>query len=195
MKFIIVFFSLILQINQSHADISPIVKCLAKEEQKYHDLKIMGPLYKLNQEVINLLAIENKLVFNADFQKKVCESSNQALTFLRHLLLDSGEIFVIPKISGNDWVLTSYTSQVELFISKNYQIFLNLISYVQIEIKSPYCLKKLIPGYEAYLEREKYLKDIKAQHTERESLVVIKKILNEVSNLTRLKYKCDALNS
>ena len=155
----------------------------------------MGPLYKLNQEVINLLAIENKLVFNADFQKKVCKSKNQALTFLSHLLLDGDEIFVLPKKNENDWALTSFASQVELLISKNYQIFLNLMSYVQIEIKSPYCLKKLIPGYDAYLEREKYLKDIKAQHTETESIHVIKKLLDEVSNLTRLKYKCEALKS
>ena len=189
-KILLFLFSVTFISQKSFSEISPIVSCLALQEQAYHKSKNIGPMYKLNQELLNLLAIENKLKFQNQFTQKICDSKNQAYSLLKHLLLDHSKIFVPPKEDINEWELTFFTNQISQLIKKNYQVFLNFLSFIQMEIKSPKCLHQLFPGYEDYLSREKYLKDVKAQYNDRESLSLISILLNSLSDIEALKLKC-----
>lgn len=194
MRILVFLLTLYLFPQNGYTDISPLVKCLAIEEQNFHDQKLTGPMYKLNQDLINLLAIENKLEFTDHITKLVCNSSTQAFTFLRNLLLGKNDLFVEPKKGIPDWEVTFFAQQVEQLISSNYELFLNFVAAVQVEIKSPYCLKKLVPGYSDYLVREKYLKDIQSQYLNKDSLEVMENLLDSISSVAELKEKCEKID-
>ena len=125
MKFLTFF---ILTLSITHAatkELPKLVQCLAQEEAKFHEERYTVPMYKLNQQLVNMLAIENQLTFKQDFTNKICLSKNKAFTLHSHLLLDHSEIFKTPK-EKNDWEVNSFARQVDLLISKNYELFYSL---------------------------------------------------------------------
>jgi len=181
--------------NIGFSEIAPIVKCLALEEQSYHDQKKSGPMYKLNQDMINLLAIENKLQFNSAIKETVCAAPNKAFTLLKLILLSKKDLFISPKKEQNEWEITFFAQQVGQIVSSNYEVFLNFIASIQMEINSPNCLQQIIPGYSDYLEREKYLKDIQSQYLNKDSLEVMENLLSTISSVDRLKERCKKLKN
>ena len=52
---------------------NPLLVCLGKEELKIHKSKIEGPIYKLNQELINQLARANNVSVRMDVIREVCQ--------------------------------------------------------------------------------------------------------------------------
>ena len=159
------------------------------EEEYFHKEKIIGPMYKLNQKILNMFAIENSLKIEESFTTEICNTKNKAFNLLRHIITGNKNIFILPK-NQNEWDFIKFANQVDQVISKNYEIFLTYISYIQMEIKNPYCLSKIIPGFNQYMVREKYLKNIDSQYSNKESLGVISKIFIEVEHLDSLKKKC-----
>ena len=189
MKFLIIFILSQSIVYAKSKELPKIVRCLAQEEAKFHQKKYTGPMYKLNQQLVNMLAIETQLIFKRDFTEKVCLADSKALTLHSHLLLDYSEIFITPR-NKNDWEINLFAKQVDLLISKNYELFLYLVSLVQMEISSPHCLSKLVPNYETYLEKEMYLKDLKSNYNDKDSLLVIEKILEHFTDIELFKQKC-----
>lgn len=189
MKFIVIYFLFQGFSFAATQSLPKLVQCLAQEEAKFHQEKYMGPMYQLNQHLVNLLAIENQLEFKDEFTEKICQTYNKAFELHSHLLLDHSEIFKIPK-NKNEWEISSFARQVDLLISKNYDLFLQFVSQIQMEIGSPHCLSKIIENYDAYLEKEMFLKEIKSNYNDQDSLNVIKKMLDLFTDIEQLKIKC-----
>jgi len=188
---IFILLTIIIYSSKSFSTLPRIVQCLAQEESLLHEKKIRGPSYKLNQDTVNLLAIENKLTFKKAIIEKVCKSNSKAFTLMEIILLnDREEIFQVPELLKNDYQLISYAKQMNLMISKFYDIFLNYISKVQVRLTHPRCLSFLINGFDEYLIREKHLKGRVAQYNDKESYPVIKEILDTTGDIEALQTKC-----
>ena len=177
----------------SKAELPKIVQCLALEEENFHKNKYTGPEYKLNQAVINYLSIENDLKFTTNFEATICDSGFKSFDFIKIALIEKNKILhELPKNLNETEILT-YAMKINTFLETVYDIFLTYLGLVQMEIQVPNCLNRVIPNYDSYLEKEKYLKDIQSQINNEESIGVLSSLFEEIRHPNVLRKKCSDL--
>ena len=191
MKFFVFLSLLSFSIVNTYASLPQVIQCLAKEEEHFHAEKYTGPEYHLNQQVLNYLTIENKIMFTNKFQDSICKSNFKAWTFVSKILTDQSSSIAHLNNVNDDQEVLEYAKKVRNLTEKAYEIFLNYVSLVQVHLKDPYCLKKILPNYENYLEREKYLKGREIQYNNDRSLLTIKNLLNLIKAPGELKERCN----
>lgn len=152
--------SLLLSLPTHAQQQNDILVCLGQEEQFFHESKITGPLYNLNQIFINeLSAIKNVRVTPADLDT-ICLSGrgNVSLTLLMNLLLQREALFSIKKESDEtEHFFEMRKNTIEVLLNDSPHIFFRYIAELQSQTPFPHCLTTKIPELKYFIEQLKYL--------------------------------------
>jgi len=143
-------FILALSLNLSYAapkaPASKLLKCLGLQEKVFHQKKLSGALYELNQrmiaELVQLSGIDgNELLIN-----QVCRSQREgALYLLEAILLDTRDWYIIRPQASSLGTSLSQELVKELNLSGP-ELLLSFLGQLQMESPTPDCLEKNIPG-------------------------------------------------
>lgn len=133
-----------------------ILRCLGIEEARMHENKENGPLFHLNQKLISELVQIPGLRINQVDYRRICGQGNESLKLLEQILIQGKSLF----INTQQGMRKSITDgMIEDFIISSKEIFLNLISSIQMISPTPHCLNQHIPELPKLLEKIKYLED------------------------------------
>lgn len=133
-----------------------MIQCLGREENLLHHHRFNGPLYSLNQKLLNALIVASDLKFKESYIKKICHSSefSPSVNLLRHLLIEGKEIYQVDeKMPG----LQAQKYQViELFLSEIPPLFFQYLADLQYLLPTPDCLQKQLPFLTKFLFEYQY---------------------------------------
>ncbi len=137
---------------------SEILTCLGKEELQLHKSKNTGPVYNLNQTLVNQIATIPNLVISAENTREVCQNKDfgPSLALLRLILLEGGSLFTIKKnVVGHGLAV----GQLGTFIESAPHIMFNYLNEVQALMPYAYCLTNEVPEVQYFYDRYKYLEE------------------------------------
>lgn len=159
MKCLVITLSLLLAMPAWSAT-EDILKCLGKEEKRFHVAKTAGPVYDLNQKLIaEMIQIPNAQIAPV-YLKEICtaESFSESWKMLELSIKKGKEIFIIPDtITGMQREVTS--GMIEDFVDSTRETFLNFIASIQTISPTPDCLKEEIPELNNFFLEIKHLQE------------------------------------
>jgi len=128
---------------------NPILCCLAHEEQALNDAHIAsGPLYKLNNNLIDEMRNIDQMWPTPEQEQKICHHRDfsPSVALLRALLVDGMDVFVKASddpLENSEGNLQNATA-IGL-VERAPRIFFDYISALQSGMDVPNCLNKHIP--------------------------------------------------
>ena len=138
---------------------SRLILCLAKEEQRFHTNKEIGPNYGLNQLFINEISSIGDLDLTKKYYHEVCtKSESPSLSLLEYLLLAEDNIFYFVNSSTSS-LGRFQSSQVDDLKRRMPHIFFRYLSKLQTQVRDPHCLSRHIPGLSQLKEKFHYLEE------------------------------------
>jgi hypothetical protein len=135
-----------------------ILKCLGKEEKRFHLNKQSGPVYDLNQRLISEMIQIPRISLQHDDAKTVCTDTKFSESWkLLELSIKKGkDIFFIPsEVTGLQREMAK--GMIEDYVDATREILLNFISQIQTLSPTPTCLKEEIPELDVFFTEVKYL--------------------------------------
>lgn len=143
-----------------HAGEGELLKCLGKEEKRFHLKKETGPLYDLNQRLIaEIVQIPNIGITTVDFHDICSRRRPSESLHLLQLSMQKGKtIFEVPaSVSGMSRNIT--LGMIDDYQESTKEIFLNFITQVQTSAPTPNCLQEEIPELATFFNDIKYLQE------------------------------------
>ena len=125
---------------------SPLLQCLAREEEQIHQQKVKGPIVELNQEMLALFATIRQLRLKPPYRKQICQPSSAftpSLGLLRIILLHGKQPFYSTSQDSSyrgfqKSFLTSLSSTAN-------RLLMNYLSAIQALTPRSHCLIEQIP--------------------------------------------------
>lgn len=171
--------------------ITPLLKCLGKEELGFHLKKDTGPNYKLNQHFINSMAGANDIQLRSGYYKKICENSvTPSVNLLRELLLNGLKIFLITEDEEN------FREQArKLTVLGNVEedlphLFFKYLASLQALTDDPHCLKKAIPEVSYFTEKVFFLEEDVPRNRLLNEKGKIRILFNKLGSIGTILKKC-----
>ncbi|MBT3982652.1 MAG: hypothetical protein HOE90_14940 [Bacteriovoracaceae bacterium] len=180
---------------QAHsAEVSPnrsTLRCLGLEELSIHKNRVFGPVYKLNQRLIEELTTFGDIELNKEYYEKICKPKGLSVSvaLLKNLLLNKKKLFNIPKKSH---IPASEVKRIFIieFISKAELIFFDYIFSIQGMMTRAKCLEEEVPELATLLYRYKSLRDVVDSSTIIKDSGGIKPIIQRLDDLDSIYKKC-----
>ncbi len=164
-----------------------LVFCLAKEEETIHKKKVTGPVYALNQSIINKLSGLGMMTFKKDFVKEVCQSQTftPSLQFLKSILSKDHDD-VLDKLPY--YVNVSLEGEYDSLMEFSRRALFKYLSDLQSNFKEHNCLEKEMPLIKEMQTNQKYLESENDDSfwTEKRT----KEIFNKLKNIDYILKKC-----
>lgn len=155
---------ILLFLSQAHAapkDERLLLKCLGEEEKRFHLKKEMGPIYDLNQRLITEMLQIPKADIREEDYKKICghpRPFSESWKLLQLSIIKGTDVFYLPEsLQGMQRQIDQ--GMIEDYIESTKEIFLNLVSQIQVLSPTPTCLKEEIPELDAFFTEIKYLQE------------------------------------
>ncbi len=136
-----------------------LIRCLGAEEKRFHLKKETGPIFDLNQRLINEMLQIPRIEISPKTYTKIClGKGSESLKLLEHSLLVGKKIFTIPgDVTGMQKDMT--TGMIDDYIEATKDILLSLISQIQTISPTPHCLEEEIPHLAKFFNDVKYLQE------------------------------------
>jgi hypothetical protein len=167
--------------------LAPLLRCLAQEELAFHQKKINGPLFRLNQLFINDMASFGGAKLKLKYKDQVCRNSMRVSTeFLKILVLKGRSAFLVNTNDANLFRKASLQSLLE----RAPHIFFSYISDIQSLFASPHCLEKELPEIPYYIYRFKYLQNDIKSHQLLDDNKKVKRIFSKLEKIGPLLDQC-----
>ena len=179
-------------IGNTWGKVAPLIKCLGKEELRIHLRKVKGPVYLLNQTLINLVAEANDIQLNKNEYAKICQNKKYppSVALLKAILLRGSAVFKLNKTDFKKYI--QQKSVVEKINEKKSQIFFKYLSNIQSEVKDPHCLEREIPELKYFFLKFKYLEVEVSASKILEDKEKIKRIFKKIRRLRIILKKCQS---
>lgn len=170
---------------------SPILKCLGKEELMLHKTKNTGPVYYLNQTLVNHIATIPNLEVSAKNVRIVCHHPEfgPSLSLIRLILLDGGKIFNIKKDAVGHGLAVG---QLGSFIEQAPHIMFNYLSEIQALMPTATCLTEEIPEVQYFYDRYKYLEGDLSGNQLMSDKLKIDRLFRGLNHIDRMIKRCKA---
>ena len=170
---------------------SEILVCLGDEELKLHKSKNMGPIYNLNQTLVNQIATIPNLVVSRKNTLEICHNKDfgPSLSLLRLILLKGGSIFNIKKnVAGHGLAV----GQLGTFVESAPHIMFNYLNEIQALMPYAYCLSNEVPEVQYFYDRYKYLEEDLNGGQLLKDKKKVKAIFKKIKNLDKVIENCKA---
>ena len=138
-----------------YAGQSPLLKCLGEEENKIHKHKENGPVYRLNQILINELIEGLSVEVKDPFMQEICGEgvSSPSIQLIKLLLLDGELIFE----KGHSENIINQGAGAKSLLDQAPRFFFSYLADLQSTTPKSGCLEENIPEVKFFLERFKHL--------------------------------------
>ncbi|MGB0454272.1 MAG: hypothetical protein ACPGJV_11230 [Bacteriovoracaceae bacterium] len=171
-----------------------LLRCLAREETRYHKTKARHPLYHLNQKFINALSSNSDLEVKSEYLKEICSHPKfpPSMSFLRSMMLKGKSLFVIPRPKNAlDTMVEFKKAQLSEFINRASLRFFDFLSNIQASAPDAHCLERNLKGYSELKKRYYYLQtEFKAQEVLKNQ-EIIANIFDSLTNIESLYRVCE----
>lgn len=139
-----------------------ILGCLGREEQSLHKRHQQGPVYNLNQILVNQLASIGDTSLKPELLKEVCRSKSlpQSVRLIEVLMLRGMKAFdTRQKKNESDNFHEMRLGNYETLLSELPHIFYSYLASLQSLTPYPYCLNEKIPELNYFTQRLQHLED------------------------------------
>ena len=169
-----------------------LLVCLGKEEALIHKNHLEGPLYGLNQQLINEVINLDEVPIKKQYLDQICNPKSDfspSVNFLRILLIEGKKIF-------NSDTAQDPSSQMKIFAidsltSHSPGIFFSYLSSLQAMAKTPACLDKKLPDMALLMDRFRYLEtELTVEELLKEKERIFR-IFNGLKNLDQILKDCE----
>ena len=190
---LMIFFLLFLSIDcfakQKAEKLNPLLVCLGNEEILIHKNKVKGPVYRLNQMLINALAGSNNVFIKQTSLNYVCNNKefSPSVALLREILLNREKIFSYPVNEGRSFRIMK--SSVDQLLEDIDIIFFQYMAMIQELNDYPFCLNEEIPQLVYFAEQFKYLQEDIDYSLEKDR-PKIKAVFQKIKSLNSINKKC-----
>ena len=165
---------------------STILHCLGKEESIIHRAKSDGPLYKLNQALINKLSSISSLNVKEEYLQKICnpQDFSPSVEFLRIGILYEMKAFQTKGVSNFQ------KGQLKSLLEDIPHLLFNYLSSLQALSPKAKCLKEKIPELAYFIERYRYLETDYPAKRLLEEKGKVQKLFNGLKRLDKIMAAC-----
>jgi hypothetical protein len=127
--------------------INPILKCLAIEEQEIYKVALTGPIYYLNQELINLWTVAPEVKIKQKYISKICNNQNfsTSLALLKFIMVEKNDVFELKKEKTKSDI--TQENYIQELIDKSPEILVRYLGKVSMGFKKPICMEKNMKNY------------------------------------------------
>lgn len=185
---------LFIMTNIATAEISPLLKCLAREEQLFHQAKIQGPFYKLNQKMLLMISQFPKLMTQDTVLKDVCQakqSEHPSMLLLEHFLLNSTKIFKIdPDVESEQVALLNNT--LDEMRNGLPELLIGFLADLQSTLETANCLNKEVKEAAYFTDRFKYLQSVVDHQELFENKSKVRQLFSQLKNWPAIEKACRA---
>lgn len=132
-----------------------LLKCLGSEEAAYAKSKYTGPMYKLNQTIIEEISSLSDLKITSSAYERICgkNSKTPSLRLLKDLL--SSDVTIFENERSNSLASINF----DHLKNNAGHILINYIGYLQSMTEDPKCLEKNIPELAKLYKKYQYLEE------------------------------------
>lgn len=164
MRFIL-FCTILVPFNIWASDQQPsqLLRCLAGEEARLHQIKSSGPEYKLNQLFFNEWSGNPSLELRNDVFERVCSKSHAhaSVRLLKEFMLGGKSIFKASAIRQNplspNALVTMRMITLDELRKQMPQVFFSYVADLEVYAPSAHCLEQKIPALKSLREKYRYL--------------------------------------
>ncbi|MGE3608566.1 MAG: hypothetical protein AB7I27_03170 [Bacteriovoracaceae bacterium] len=137
-----------------------LLKCLGAEEKRLHLKKDTGPLYVLNQRLIEEIVQIPEADISEENFKQICMKpyASESWKLLEASIQQGKSLFIIPEGVGK-MQKPMIEGMIDDYIEATKEILLNFISQIQSASPSATCLKEEIPELDSFFTDIKYLQE------------------------------------
>lgn len=143
-------------------DFDSILECLGQEELSLHKNHQLGPVYTLNQTLVNQLAAIGGTALKPKLLREVCESKRlpPSVKLIEILMLKGVHAFQIQKRADeSEHFHKMRMGNYETLLSELPHIFYSYLASLQALTPYPFCLQEKIPELNYFTERLQHLED------------------------------------
>ncbi len=155
-----------------------LLTCLGKEEASIHKNHLEGPLYTLNQQLINEVINLDEVPIKKQYLDQICASKSDfspSVNFLRILLVEGKKIFDADSNSPDSSAQMRIYA-IDSLTAHSPGIFFAYLSSLQAMAKTPACLDKKLPDLALLMDRFRYL----------ETELTVEELLKEKERIHRI---------
>ncbi len=182
----------LLYLSFAHAAPTPLLKCLAIEEQVFHQKKIQNPWYRLNQKVILMIAQFPRIEAKQRLLQQICEAKwedHPSMILFEQMLIDHTQVFSIPKdIEEEQRALLENTLQE---MKEGFpELLITFLADLQSTLEKANCLNQTIKEAEYFTDRFKYLTAVIPHEQLFEDKKKIRSLFAQLNNWQRIVDHC-----
>lgn len=176
--------------TQSHES-KTIIKCLVEEEFGVYALKFRGPLYQLNQKLLNEFTTQSDLNLTPKALNKICHDKefSTSVKLVESIILHGKNIFALNKKSKFHYYHINFIEGLRL---RSLDLFFDYLSHLQGLTASAGCIGRTISSYNEFKDTYQYLQDELGHKrmidTSKEHVV---KILDRLKELNSIMETCE----
>ena len=168
---------------------NPIIKCLAKEEEKFHQDKNTSANYRINQNFFNTFASAGSLRIKPQYVTSICNDKTlgPSVALIKNLILHEYELFESAK---NGELPPEIKGVADLIIKELPSTFMEYLGGIQATMPTSDCLDSEIKELKDLKVKLKNLEVDLSTHALFGNKKDIEKIFNKLLNLDELKRIC-----
>ena len=171
---------------------TPMLKCLALEEQHFHQLKTQGPIYRLNQKVILMISQFPKIQSHPQLLKKICTmnfSDSPSMYLFEELLVNSSNVFSIPSDLPEEQRALLQNTMEEM--KEGFpEMLITFLAELQSTLETPNCLNRVVKEADYFTDRFKYLQGVVNNEQLFEDKKKIRSLFSQLRNWNDIVEKC-----
>jgi len=172
--------------------VAPLLRCLGQEELRLHRRHSKGPVYILNQTLINHISGANQAKLKHGVFEEVCQHPYfpPSVAMLKILLIRGLDIFILKITKDNTLEMARMMATLHELEDNVPQIFFRYLTHLQGLASDPHCLEKAIPDLSHILIRFRYLEgDYSSKFLLRDKKR-ISRIFKKLRQLKKILKKC-----
>lgn len=173
------------------AQVSPLIKCLALEEQYYHQTKIQDSFYRLNQKMLLALSQFPNLKARESVLSSVCEMTqgkHASVLLLEDFIINPQSIFVRPSNEEQAALLDNTLQEVK---DKLPELLIAFLADLQSTLGTANCLEREVPEISYFSDRFKYLQGVISFDQLFDKKQKIESLFKGLKNWSRIVKACE----
>ena len=171
---------------------SPLLICLAREEESIHQKKIKGPPYFLNQFFINEFSAYGHLKLKEPHSDAICGQGLDQVSFklMKTILTNDGSIFDLTENNPNTPSSSPSFTITEELRATALRAFFGYLSYVEASSPKASCLESHIPHLKEMRHRYNHLQNHPSDKVKKIDMTKVRDILSHLEGIKPLYAKC-----
>lgn len=178
------------------AEFDSILTCLGQEELKLHKNHQLGPVYILNQTLINELAAIGQVPIKKKYLQDICEAKRLPISvrLIESILIERDNMFITERQPDEtEHFLKMRLSNLDTLINETPHILYRYLAALQAQTPYPHCLNEKIPHLKEFTHRMRHLEEDFPIEKLMSDKKVLRSIFSRLRNYSTILQECALL--